>query len=168
MNKLACFTVVKPQGIKGELKAKILADGISNVKNVKTLYDDNGNEFKVKSVKDAFGGFAFIALENVVTRNDSELFRGVTFYAEKSQILKNEGDYFIADLIGLKVIASGEVLGVVNNVLQSNVDMFEIDLQTGKKAFFPFLKSLNLNVDLKNGVITVEKSLLDGVVFYED
>ena len=86
MNKLACFTVVKPQGLKGELKAKILADGISNVKNVKTLYDDNGNAYKVKSVKDAFGGFAFISLENVVTRNDSELFRGVTFYAEKSEI----------------------------------------------------------------------------------
>lgn len=168
MNKLACFTVVKPQGIKGELKAKILADGISNVKNVKTLYDDNGNAYKVKSVKDAFGGFAFISLENVVTRNDSELFRGVTFYAEKSEIAKREGDYFIADLIGLKVIASGEEFGTVLDVIQANVDMFEIKLLDGKKAFFPFLKSLNLIVNVQEGFISVEKSMLEGVVFYEN
>ena len=168
MNKLACFTVVKPQGIKGELKAKILADGISSVKNVKTLYDDNGTAYKVKSVKDAFGGFAFLALENVVTRNDSELFRGVTFYAEKSQISKNKNDFFIADLLGLKVIVSSEPFGTIKDVIQSNVDMFEIELTTGKKAYFPFLKALDIKVDLKSGTLSIDKSKLDGVIFYED
>ena len=39
MEKLACFLVVKPQGIKGELKAKILADGIESVNCIKKLYD---------------------------------------------------------------------------------------------------------------------------------
>ena len=168
MEKLACFTVVKPQGIKGELKAKILADGLSSVKSIKTLYDDNGNAFKVKTVKDAFGGFAFIVLDSVVTRNDAELFRGVTFYAEKSQIAKNKNDFFIADLLGLKVMVSSEPFGTVKDVVQSNVDMFEIELLSGKKAYFPFLKTLDIKIDLENSTLSVEKSKLDGVIFYED
>ena len=108
MEKLACFIVVKPQGIKGELKAKILADGFESVKSIKVLYDENGKKYDVVKVKDAFGGFAFLSIKNVVTRNDSETFRNVTFYAEKSSINKAKDDYFISDLIGLKVLVDGQ------------------------------------------------------------
>ena len=88
MEKLACFLVVKPQGIKGELKAKILADGIESVNKIKKLYDESGKEYDVIKVKDAFSGFAFLSIKNIVTRNDAELYRNVIFYAEKSSINK--------------------------------------------------------------------------------
>ena len=107
MEKIICLSVVKPQGIKGELKAKILADGFNSIKNVKKLYDVSGKEYSVSKIRDAFGGFAFVTLSGVVTRNDAELFRGVDFFVEKSQINKASDEYFIADIIGLEVIVDG-------------------------------------------------------------
>ncbi len=168
MDKLACFTVVKPQGIKGELKARILADGIDSVLQIKTLYDEKGNEYQVKKVKDAFGGFAFLSLDKITTRNDAELFRNVTFYASKSSIKKAKNDYFISDIIGLNLMVDDINFGKVSDVIKSNVDMFEITLNSGKKAYFPHLKSLNVQIDLQNKTLSVEKSLLDGVIYYED
>ena len=168
MDKLECFTVVKPQGIKGELKAKILADDINSVMQIKTLYDKSGNEYKVKKVKDAFGGFAFLSLDKIETRNDAELYRNVTFYASKSSINKAKTDYFISDLLGLSAVYKGKVLGVVSDVIKSSVDMFEITLQNGKKAYFPHLKALNIKVDFKSKTLTVESDDLDGVIYYED
>ncbi len=168
MEKLACFTVVKPQGIKGELKAKILADGFDSVKSIKKLYDKSGKVYDVIKVKDAFSGFAFLSIKNIATRNDAELYRDVTFYAEKSSINKDENDFFIADLIGLKVVVGGEAIGALSDVIQSSVDMFEISLSNGKKAYFPFLKSLYIEFDFERGELYVEKDKLDGVIFYEN
>lgn len=168
MDKIACLTVVKPQGIKGELKAKILADDFSSVSSVKKLYDEKGNEYAVAKIKNAFNGFAFITLSSVLTRNDAEFFRGVTFYAQKSSINKRKTDYFIADIIGLKVVCGGENFGTVTDVIQANVDMFEVKLLNGKKAYFPFLKSLDIEFDFDKKELIVSKEKLDGVVYYED
>lgn len=168
MEKLACFTVVKPQGIKGELKARILADGIYSVQGIKKLYTEDGNEYGVVKIKDAFSGFAFITLQSIATRNDAELLRGVTFYAPKNSIKKAKDEYFITDIIGMKVFVSGEEIGSVKDVIQSNVDMFEIKLFSGKSAYFPYLKKLDVKLDFNKNILSVEKEVLDGVIYYED
>ena len=168
MEKIACFNVVKPQGIKGELKVRILADSILSVKNIKKLYDDNGREYLVKNVKDAFNGFAFLSLKEITSRNDSELFRGVTFYAEKSAINKGKNDYFIVDIIGLKVVTDQGDFGVVEDVIQANVDMFKVKLCSNKIAYFPFLKKLDIKIDFSKKELFVLKEKLDGVLYYED
>ncbi len=167
MEKLEVFEIVKPQGIKGELKARVLADSIFSVNKIKKIYDETGKEYLVKSVKDAFGGFAFILLDGVVTRNDAELFRGKIFSAYKSEIKKDKNAYFISDLKGLKVIANGEELGEILDVLQSNVDMFKVKLKNNSIAYFPFLKILNPEVDLQSKTIEIEGEKLKEVIYYE-
>lgn len=169
MEKLEVFEVVKPQGIKGELKARILADSIENVIKIKKLYDSAGKEYLVKSIKNAFQGFAFLSVQEIKDRNDAELYRNVIFYANKKDVRKNKDSYFISDLIGLKVKTSdNEELGVLEDVMQGKVDMFKIKLQTGKTAYFPFLKVLNPKVDLEVGEIVVDGEKLEGVIYYED
>ena len=167
MEKLEVFEVVKPQGIKGELKARILADSILSVNKIKKIYDESGKEYLVKNVKDAFGGFAFILIEGVVTRNDAELLRGKIFSANKTDIKKEKSAYFISDLKGLNVISNGEELGEVLDVLQSNVDMFKVKLKNNSIAYFPFLKILNPIVDLQSKTIEVDGEKLKDVIYYE-
>ena len=125
-------------------------------------------EYTVNSIKNAFNGFAFLSVSSVVTRNDAELFRGVTFYVQKSAINKAKTDYFISDLIGLNVVVDDSVLGVVEDVIKASVDMFEIKLLSGKKAYFPFLKSLDIKIDLEVGTLSTTNDKLSGVIFYED
>ncbi len=167
MEKLEVFEVVKPQGIKGELKARILADGILSVNKIKTIYDENGKEYLIKNIKDAFGGFAFILLDGVLTRNDAELMRGKIFFALKKDIKKDKNSYFISDLKGLKVIVDSTEFGEITDVLQANVDMFKILTKSGKTAYFPFLKALNPVVDLTNKTLTVDGDKLEDIIYYE-
>ncbi len=168
MEKIICFNVVKPQGIKGELKVRILADGFSSIKNLKILYDANGKSYSVVKIRDAFSGFAFITLEGVSTRNDAELFRGVDFYTLKSQINKQDDEFFISDIIGLKVLVDEEEQGTVSDVIQASVDMFEVKLSSGKKWYFPFLKSLEIDFNFDAGTLSVSKEKLEGVKYCED
>ena len=167
MEKLEVFEVVKPQGIKGELKVRILADSILSVNKIKRVYDKDGNAFNVKLVKDAGGGFAFLSLDGVITRNDAELLRGVIYYAEKCDIKKTKTSYFITDLIGLTVYAESREIGVIKDVLKGNVDMFVLTDNDGKTLYIPYLKQLNPKVDLEEKTLTVDGEKLKDVIYYE-
>ena len=46
--------------------------------------------------------------------------------------------------------------------------MFEIALLNGKKAYFPFLKALDIKFDFDKKEVLVDSKKLDGVIFYED
>lgn len=168
MEKLEVFQTLKPQGIKGELKVKILADDFSSVKGIKTLFGTDGKTYTVNYIKDVTGGFAFLSLNEVKDRNMAETMRGVDFSCEKKDIKKSKNSHFIVDLIGLKVYKGKEEFATVKNVITGgNVDMFEVLTLDNKTAYFPHLKKLNPTVDLEKGTLTVDETELDGVIFYE-
>ncbi|MBR5439497.1 MAG: 16S rRNA processing protein RimM [Clostridia bacterium] len=169
MEKLEVFEVVKPQGIKGELKVRILADGFFSVSNLKNIYASNGEICAIKAVRDAGGGFAFLTLNGVLTRNDAELLRGKIYYANKTEINKEKSAYFIVDLIGLTVYDwQNNKLGTVVDVMQSNVDMFKIKSETGAFLYVPHLKKLQPKIDVNSKTITFLSDELKDVVYYEN
>ena len=168
MENLEVFEVVKPQGIKGELKVRILADGFFSVSDLKKVYTKDGEEKRVKSIKDAFGGFAFILLDGVLTRNDAELLRGQKYYAKKSDVKKSDTSYFIVDLIGLTVYDdNSQKIGIVSDIYKSSVDMFVIKQENGKTAYIPYLKKLKPIVNLESKTLAFEEDIKD-VIYYED
>ena len=75
--------------------------------------------------------------------------------------------YFISDLIGVKVETDNGVLGVIEDVLQSNVDMLKVKLLTDKIAYIPFLKILSPKVDIDSKTMKIDGDKLDGVIYYE-
>ena len=167
MEKILIGTVLKPHGIKGELKIKYFADSFASIKNCKVVFID-GKEYKVTKLKLDSGDFAFLGLDGVIDRNMSELFRNKEVYALKSQIVKSKTAFFISDLKGLKVYVNGEIFGEVTDVLQSNVDMFCIELINGKIAYLPYLKSLNLDVNIEEKSLKIVGDDYEKVIFYEN
>ena len=89
---------------------------------------------------------------------------------EQAQPLE-EGEYYIADLIGCNVIAdelseglAGCKLGVVKDVLQTGAnDVYVVEKADGSEILFPVIADCIKNVDIENGNITVHvlKGLLD-------
>lgn len=167
MERLLIAETLKPQGIKGEIKVKLYTDGFFAVKGIKTVYDGDGNEYTVKNFKDATGGFAILSLDGIVTRNDAEFLRGKLFYADKKAIKKDANAFFISDLIGVKVFAGDNEIGVIENITKSNVDIFELSLLSGKKCWFPFLKKLEYVIDLDKKLMTVNQQIFSEVAYYE-
>jgi len=68
-----------------------------------------------------------------------------------------EGEYYIADLQGLRVVSDlGEEMGTLKDVLETGAnDVFIVQSASGKELLFPFIPDCVKNIDLENGIVTV-------------
>lgn len=160
--------IVKPQGIRGEIKIRVFSDDFSRYSNLKKVYI-NGEEYKINGIK--FGAdFLFVSLFGVEDRNQAESFRNKYIYVKKSELPPvKEGIYYVADIIGCKVITeNGNEIGIVKDVTSSRTDIFTLQCENGKIMRFPFLKDLLIKADVDLKTITVKEDRLKEVACYED
>ena len=75
MDRLIIGEVLKPQGIRGELKIKTFTDFPEDVKAFGTVYIDNV-AYKILSFRVGTDGAAYVGLRGIPDRNAAELFRG--------------------------------------------------------------------------------------------
>lgn len=165
MDKIQIGTVLKPQGILGQIKISDYTDGKKSIENLTCVYLDE-EEYKVLDISVRDGGI-FLSLKGIADRNSAELLRGKTVYALRDEIVKDQDRFFIVDIIGCDLyLSSGKMLGKIVDVTQSNVDIFKAETTEGV-CFFPFLKKLNPVVDIKNKKITVDAKIFTEVVLYQ-
>ncbi len=168
--KLAVAQVVKPQGIKGEVKLKPLGDDAHSLTGVDEVYLSESSDKPVKVTKVwIYKENAFMALEGVTDRNQAETLRGTTFYVEMPENEKlEEGRYYVADLLGCAIAdKSGEKLGTLKDILQNGAaDVYVVE---GERNFMmPALKRVIMSTDIKAKLITVDAKVLSEVAVYED
>lgn len=159
-------SVLKPQGISGELKVKDLTDGFDSVKNIKTVCIDNQN-YKVLNIR-YFSGSLFFSLSGIYDRTTAESFRGKDIFASRSEISKSDDQYFICDVISCDLyLSSGKKLGEIIDINPQRVDIYTVATAEGN-AVFPMLKDLNPIFDIENKRVTVDAKRFTQVVFYEN
>ena len=160
--------IVKPQGIRGEVKVQPLTDDINRYKNLKEVIIDDKN-YRVTSIVIG-GGTVFLSLFGVSDRNTAETFRGKYIYVTRENAIPlEEGRYFIFDIIGCNVLTdSGEEIGQVTDVFSSKTDVFTVKCIDGRVLRFPFLKDLVTSVDVANKKIIVNGKRLLEVSCYEN
>ena len=117
MDKLVIAEVLKPQGIRGELKIKTFTDFPEDVKAFKMVYIDD-IAYKILSFRVGTDGAAYIGLRGIPDRNAAELFRGKLLKGDRDDApALNDGQYYIVDIIGLSCeTEDGEVLGIVKDI----------------------------------------------------
>lgn len=156
MDFLTVATILKPQGIRGEVKVKVHLDSAEDMKEIKRVYI-SGEEYAILNVR-ASGEFAFIALRGIADRNAAELLRGREMEALREDCPPlPEGRYYIGDLTGCKVItSSGEHVGEVTSVTPARTDIFTLSTPKGEVSFAA-AEGVILEVDLESSIITVDK-----------
>lgn len=160
--------IVKPQGIRGEVKVQPLTDDINRFKNLKEVIIDDKN-YRVTSAVIG-GGTVFLSLFGVSDRNTAETFRGKYLSVTRENAIPlEEGRYFIVDIVGCNVITDeGEDIGEVIDVFSSRTDVFTVKCLDGRTLRFPFLKDLVKEVDVVNKKIIVKSKRLAEVSCYEN
>ena len=166
MSRLIIAEVLKPQGIRGEIKVKTFTDAPENVKAFKTVYID-GNPYKILSFRQGSDGAAYLGLRGVPDRNAAELLRGKTIEGERDDgPILDEGQYYIVDILGLLCeTEEGEVLGTVTDISNFSSDIYTIE-KAGKKILFPAVKGVIKRVDLENKKLVVDKKVFDEIAVY--
>ncbi len=166
MGRLIIGEVLKPQGIRGELKVKTFTDTPEIVKEFGTVYIDD-TPYKILSFRVGADGAAYLGLRGIPDRNAAELFRGKKLEGNREDAPPlEEGRYYIVDIIGLSCVSEeGEELGVVKSVANLSSDVYTIE-KAGKSILFPAVKGVIAKVDLENGKLIVKKSVFDEIAVY--
>lgn len=159
--------VVKPQGVKGELKVKPLTDDPQRFKKLKKVLIDNV-EYSVLGAKIAPDA-VFLSIENCNDRNVAENFRNKFLLVKKEDAVElKENTFFIADIVNCDVYTESKKIGKIIDVTKAKTDFFTVETDENKIIRFPFLKDLLINVDIQNGKIIVKEQRFNEVSFYED
>ena len=153
-DKITVAIVLKPQGIRGEVKVKAMTDSAEALSAFKSVLIDEV-EYSVLSVR-AQGEFAYLSLKGIADRNAAELLRGKNIEVEREDMPSlPDGRYYIADLIGCTVINErGDMLGVVVDVTPAKTDIYTIE-KDKKTVMFPAAEGVISEVDEGLKKITV-------------
>ena len=160
--------IVKPQGIRGEVKVQPLTDDINRFKNLKEVLIVGKVHRVLSSV--IGGNSVFLALSEIPDRNVAETYRGKFLCVTRENALPlEEGRYFIVDIIGCELYTDdGEKVGEITDVFSARTDIFTVKCVDGRVMRFPYLNETVQKVDVVNKVITADKKRLAEVSCYED
>ena len=153
-DKVTVAIILKPQGIRGEIKVKAMTDTAEDLTAFKSVLIDGVN-YSVLSVR-AQGEFAYLGLKGIADRNAAETLRGKNIEVERADMPSlPDGTYYIGDLIGCVVVNErGDELGTVEDVTPAKTDIFTLKRDT-KTIMFPAADGVILSVDEEAKRITV-------------
>ena len=160
--------ITQTHGIRGEVKVFPTTDDAKRFKKLKEVILDTGKEkvtLEIESVK-FFKQFVILKFKGFDNINDIERYKGKNLYVTRENAVKLKRDeYFIADLIGLKVYdENNQYLGILTNVIETGAnDVYEVKFEDGKEVLFPAIKQCILDVDMENRKMKVHimEGLLD-------
>ncbi len=173
-NFIAIGKIVKPIGIKGNLKVIYLTDFPERFNKLEKilLFDENKGEFYTNNFRDGydfviseyklFDKFVNIKFKEYDDINKSkELVNAILMIDEKDRVELSEGHYFY-ELIGLDVYDKDEYIGQVNKIRNyGSGDLFSIVIK-GKEILIPYKKEFVKNIDTAKRRIDLD--LIEGFI----
>lgn len=159
MEKIEVFEVLKPQGIKGELKLRNLTEDLEMLQSVSVFYINN-SEYTIENIREN-NGFVFIKFNEIGSIEDAEKLRGKFVYVDKALIAESlqEGEYFLSDLIDKAIFfENGEQLGVITDIQNfGSADVFYVSKTSGKEVLFSNVDGVIIEVTEEKVVINKKR-----------
>ena len=159
--------ITSTHGVRGEVKVYPTTDDPRRFRRLKEVVLDTGREklnLEIDGVK-FFKQFVILKFKGLDNINDIEKYRQKSLYVTRKNAVRLQRDeYFIADLIGLKVQdEDGTELGTVKDVIETGAnDVYEVEMADGRSLLLPAIKQCILNVDVENGMMQVH--VLEGLL----
>lgn len=164
-------TILKPQGIHGEVKAELYTDDPGRVHDLDCICfrTDSGYEaVRVISAR-TDGRFGYLRLEGTPDRNAAERMRGRVFYVDRAHAAPlPEGAFYVCDLIGLPVYRDAEEIGILRDILQTgSKDIYVTTLHSGGELMFPAVADVFTERDVAGRRIVLNGRRLEEVGVYD-
>ena len=169
MDHFKLAQVLKPQGIKGELKLKPFTDDLTRFSKLVHVFIKKNGEFIEYPVESArtYKQFAYVKLEGIDSIEQAETLRNHFLYIDRENAAPlPEGSDYIADIIGCEVVSSGEILGKVADIF--NTGAADIYVVKGVRSFmFPAAPGVITSRDVAEKRMTVDPDRLKEVAIYD-
>lgn len=154
-------------GVRGEVKVYPTTDDPERFLDLDEVTLDAGREQIVLEIQNVkfFKNMVILKFKGYDNINDIEKYKGRDLLIRRDQAVELEEDeYFVTDLIGLKVEAEdGTVLGELKEVMPTGAnDVYIVRQENGKELLLPAIKDCILDVDLEQGIMKIH--VMDGLL----
>ena len=166
--RLHVATIGAPHGVKGEVRVKSFTADSLAFKDYGVLQDERGaRSFSIVSLRPVRDDMCVVRFKEAGDRDAAAALTHMKLYALRANMpAVEDGEYFHADLIGLRAETSaGAVIGIVAAVQNFGAgDMLEIAPQGGGETLLlPFTNAVAPLVDLAGGrVVIAPPAEIDG------
>ncbi len=168
MEKVSVGEIVKPQGIKGEVKIK-LYDPAFEMGEITSLVVDNTLQ-KIDEHRKT-GEFLFVKFQGVCAVSDAEKLRGKVVYLteQNAKDRLKENEYYVEQLLGFVVKVENKIIGKLDDVQNfGSADVYYIASENGKEIMFPLVNGIIKDVNTELKLIQLNKQKFDEVAVFED
>lgn len=159
--------IVNTFGIKGFVKVNPFVDDILRFDDLEKVYIRRNKEIKELQVEEVkyHKNMVLIKFKGIDKVEDAELLRN--FYLEvdrENAIELEEGEYFIADLLGMNVLTEeNEELGKLEDIFNAgSSDIYVVKTKEGKQILLPAISEVIKEINIKENKIIVH--LLEGLI----
>lgn len=153
--------VLRPHGIRGELRLEIHTGSPSHLSEVETVYiGETHKPYRLKSSR-LHTGVLLISVEGCEGRNEADALRGELVSVPMADAVQlKTGEYYHHQIVGLKVVTdTGEDLGSVTEIIQTGAnDVYVVKGRAGE-VLLPAIKSVILKIEPPQMVV----HLMDGL-----
>lgn len=152
--------IANTHGIAGEVKVFPTTDDNQRFKKLKAVKLDTGKELldlEIQGVK-FFKQMVILKFKGIDSINDIEKYKGKSLFVTREHAVKLEADeYFIADLIGLKVLLENEqMFGILEDVITTGAnDVYVVKSKEHGQVLLPAIKECVLEVKPEEGFIMI-------------
>ena len=156
---LECGKIVNTHGIRGEVKIQPWADSPEVLCALPALYID-GRKVAIRSAR-VHKGNVIALLEGVEDVDQAMLLKNKVVCLDRGDLKLPEGTFFLADLMGLRVIdEAGAELGVLREVLSPSRQQVYV-VQGEREILIPAVPEFILETNVPGGYIRVR--LIEGM-----
>ena len=161
--------ILRPHGIRGEVRMRMLTDYPERLPELEAVYigksadDEHIARLGLKRVR--FNkDYALLTLEGYASRNESDRLRNKVVMVDIDDAVPLEdGEYYLFQLIGLKVVADSQELGQIKEVLQTGAnDVYVVDSRAYGEILLPAHTETIAGIDFDAEIVTM--SLPEGLL----
>ncbi len=169
MERICLGKITGVHGIKGEVKIKSFTSSDADIGTYGNLENKDGSKVFAIKVIGHSKELLRCKIKGIDDRNAAETLVGTELYVNR-EVLPDleEEEYYLADLIGLKVIDKNSELevGTVAGVYNFGAgDILEIKVNsTNKLEMIPFTKEYVPDVKISDNYITVSSVMMNYVI----
>ena len=162
--------ILRPHGIRGELRMKILTDYPERIPRLNAIglgaYPDEGEItfYKVQAMR-MHKGYGLLKLENIDYRDQAEPFRGLKVLIRVDEAVPLEDDeVYLYQLIGMAVTTdTGKNLGAITDVLETGAnDVYVVNGDEFGEVLIPVTHETILETNTDSRIVTV--NLPEGLI----
>lgn len=165
--RLEVGQIVNTFGIKGFVKIYPYVDDISRFDNLKKVHIKSKKEEKELQIEEVKyqKNMVLVKFKGIETVENAEKLRNSFVEIDRADAIPlEEGQYFIADLLGLDVfLDTGEKLGVLEDIYNTgSSDIYVVKNELGKQFLLPYIDEVIKQINLEERKIIVH--IIEGLI----